>query len=169
MGQKIKQTALQKLSAPPSQAALYELISWLDTICTDDDPAGLEYQLLSRAMLAMGVELLCVLPFTAQPNVRATIDMLETYILEPCERTYDGYTAAATNSYPFGAGDGCFAVPALGFTGCERGSGCRSGAGSLASLPPELEAGVVFGRIATELIPWLTDESDPVEDRILNR
>ena len=51
----------------------------------------------------------------------------------PDEAHWDELFAAATATYPFGPGDGCHAVAALGGHGAP-GSGCTSGIGFLDSL-----------------------------------
>jgi hypothetical protein len=116
-------------------------------------------------MVAAGYELVKKQNFPATHPVVKTIKAAEAYLLEPSEALFDHYFMAATASYPFGSGEGCYAVGELGYPGCEPGSGCISGAGSLYSMAAELGAIVVMQSIARELIPWLQDEIDPVASR----
>jgi hypothetical protein len=155
----LKQTALEKLSSPPSRESLLDWINWLDLECARASLESLQQQILARSIVAVGYEFVERQIF---PINHPTIKAAEAYILEPTEDHFDSYFAAATDSYPFGSGDGCYAIDELGYSRCEPGSGCVSGAGSLASFAAVLGADVVMQVIAKELIPWLQGEIDPV-------
>lgn len=144
---------------------MLDLISWLDRECAEAPPASLPQQLLARSILAAGYKLIEQQNFAPNHPVRETIQAAEQYVMKPTEDNFSRYVQAATDSYPFGSGDGCLAVAELGYRGCEVGSGCRSGSGSLNSLAAQLGDEVVMQAIATELIPWLQGEGDPVADR----
>jgi hypothetical protein len=75
----------------------------------------------------------------------ATIAAADAYLEHPSEETYMAYVAAATRSYPYGAGDGCYRID--GAENCGPGSGCRSGAGTLDRI-----AAVVGARAVREAI-----------------
>jgi hypothetical protein len=151
-----KQAALEKLLLTPSRESLLTCINWLDLACAEAPPESLPPQFLARAIIAAGGALL---EHRSYPTVAVTIETAKAYVLEPTEEHYARYFMAATNSYPFGSGDGCYAVVELGYGKCDAGSGCVSGAGSLWSFASELGAAVVMERVAQELIPWLRKES----------
>ena len=67
----------------------------------------------------------------AHPVAR-TLVAADAFVADPTDDTYSDYVRAATMSYPFGAGDGCFRLPE--FDGCDPGSGCTTGAGTLWSI-----------------------------------
>ena len=165
----LKQIALQKLAAPPSKQSLLDLLSWLDLECATASAETFQKQLLTRSIVAAGYELATKQAFPAIHPVRKTLEAAELYCLEPTEEHFDRYFEAASASYPFGSGEGCYAIADLGYSGCEPGSGCMSGAGSLYSLATELGAEVVGQLIAQELILWLQGEADPVARRVRSR
>jgi hypothetical protein len=68
------------------------------------------------------------------PTVEATLAAARAYVADPCEATHRAYFDAASASFPYGPGEGCYAVAETGIAGCEVGSGCRSGSGTLAQL-----------------------------------
>ncbi|NBD36857.1 MAG: hypothetical protein GVY30_12785 [Chloroflexi bacterium] len=123
-------------------------------------------QILARAIIAAGYGLM---EKRFLPTVQVTIEAAEAYVLAPTDEHFERYVIAATNSYPFGSGEGCYAIAELGYEGCALGSGCGSGAGSLGSFAAELGDAVVMELIAAELIPWLREEGDPVASRVLPR
>ncbi len=100
----------------------------------------------------------------ASETIVATIKAAENYALNPTEQNWDLLFHCATRSYPFGPGDGCLSIPELenGVT-CRPGSGCISGAGSLASLG--LDDAGAFATIAAELLPWIDGTDDPLISR----
>ncbi|MGZ6086110.1 MAG: hypothetical protein ACXWUG_18270 [Polyangiales bacterium] len=59
----------------------------------------------------------------AIPTIDRTMRAAHAFLERPCEETYGALQVAATDSYPFGPGDGCLAVPETGVDGC----GCTSG------------------------------------------
>jgi hypothetical protein len=169
MENNLKQIAIEKLSSPPTEASLLTLISWLDLACATASPASFQKQLLTRAIAAAGYELVKKKNFPADHPVIATIKAAEAYLLAPTDETFAGYFSAATNSYPFGAGEGCYAIRELGYPGCEPGSGCMSGAGSLYNIAHATGFEVVWQSITSELIPWLQDGTDPIALRKLTQ
>lgn len=168
-----QQTAQEKLLAPPSRAALLEFIRWLDLAYAEvyatpgqGTNAALPMQILARAVVAAGYALQARPLFSVlYPTLRAA----EVYSLEPSEANYDLYFAAATATYPFGPGEGCYAVAELGYPGCEPGSGCTSGAGTLAQLAFELDEATLLHVLRHELLPWLQGQADPVAARVKRR
>lgn len=109
--------------------------------------------MLARAVVAVGYRLL---EQHGLPTIAQTTEAAEQFAIEPTEAHLDHYQSAATQSFPFGSGDGCYALPETGYAGCEPGSGCRSGAGCLALS--NLDARVVMEAIANDLLPWLRRE-----------
>ena len=158
----LKQIALEKLAAPASKDALLDLIRWLDLECAGAAPESLPQQILTRAIVAAGFALAEKKNFPATAPVMRTINAAEQYCLEPTEPTFDCYFEAATASYPFGAGDGCYAIDELGYASCEPGSGCTSGAGSLYQMALDLSVDAVWQALTLELVPWLRGGVDPV-------
>ncbi len=156
--------ALQEiLTAPPSRASLLRFISYLDQECiASEDVASLPNQILARAVVAVGYELLDAQG--AIETIVATIKAGENYALNPTEQNWDLLFHCATQSYPFGPGDGCLSIPELeNGVSCQPGSGCMSGAGSLASLG--LDDVAAFATIAAELLPWINGTDDPLISR----
>lgn len=151
-----KDKAIELLSVPPSKDALLTLISWLDLACSQASSTSLPQQILARAMVAVGYQLYKTLGYK---TLAQTIEAAEQFALEPTIGNFDQYQNAATNSYPFGAGDGCYAIPETGYHGCDRGSGCRSGSGAL--YLAEIDKIVTMEIIQNALLPWLLGETDP--------
>ena len=106
---------------------IYELVRWLD-LQMAAEPEGLGREMLVWAFVAAGP----LVPSMA--TVDRTLEAAHSFVVEPTNTHYGALMEAATNSYPFGPGDGCYGVSNLGYAGCEPGSGCRSGAGCLVSL-----------------------------------
>lgn len=137
----------------PRQFVL-ELVRWLD-LRIGAEADGLERELLVHALLAAGP----LLP--PSPAIDETLRAARAFAVEPTEARYDALTAAATSSYPFGPGDGCFAVRELGYVGCEPGSGCRSGAGCLASIAEAVGYDRTADALRSALRAWLESRVNP--------
>lgn len=155
-----RQRAIELVSAPPSKESLLQLVSWLDIECFGGPPVSLPHQILARAVITIGHQLIHKLGLA---TIKHTTEMAEIFAIEPTVENFNAYQHAATNSYPFGSGDGCYAVSETGFAGCEPGSGCSSGSGCL--YLSGLENDFVMQCIADELIPWLENREDPVAQR----
>jgi hypothetical protein len=154
-----KQLVMEKLLAPPSKVSLFNFISWLDLECTGVGVDAFPWQILTRSIIAAGHELVEKQHFSPDHPVVITLWAAETYCHTPDPVHFALYFKAATASYPFGSGEGCYAIKECGYCGCQPGSGCPSGAGSLYSIASEVGIQVVWQAIATELIPWLQEES----------
>jgi hypothetical protein len=113
---------------------LRRLISLFDT--AEGEWAG---RALTRAVARAGRVLLAHEGFGPRHPVAETVAAAEAFLDRPAEVTRRAYFAAASMSYPFGAGEGCYSLDAA--AGCGPGSGCRSGAGTLDRI-----AGVVGAR-----------------------
>lgn len=140
-------------------AALAALIEFLDSTGVTE-PQSFRQQLMTRAIVAAGRVLLEQKPIE---TVAATVAAAEEYVLFPTESTFEAYFEAATNSYPYGAGEGHYAIG--GRSDCAPGSGCRTGIGSLESIAAEVGARSVLAVIVEEIRPWLEGKRDPVAAR----
>jgi len=137
-----------------SQRALRGLIRRLDmTDSTEWDPTSARVQALTRAIAAAGRVLIRHKGFRDGHPVLKTLAAAEDYSRWPSEQAYKAYFDAATRSFPYGAGEGCYKV--RGSTSCERGNGCWSGAGSLDQVASAVGAQAVIAAIKHELGPWL--------------
>lgn len=158
-----KQRAIELLSANPSKESLLNLISWLDLECSKAPLISLPQQILARAVVALGHVLNEKLDYE---TITHTIQAAERFALEPTIDNFDIYQSAATNSYPFGPGDGCYSIAETGYSGCEPGSGCSSGSGCL--YISEFDEIVVMEVLGKNLLPWLQSEDDPIVKRSKN-
>ena len=126
------QQAKSHLEVEPSRAALIQFASWLDkTWVKDGHPYPVSPHLLS---IAQAVECLGLFRETLGENpdtIKRTMAAAQRYRTSPSEQSYRAYIQAASNSYPFGPGEGSHHIYDLGFETCQPGCGCRSGAGCL--------------------------------------
>ncbi|MEZ4383612.1 MAG: hypothetical protein R3A79_19935 [Nannocystaceae bacterium] len=148
------------LDAPdPDRRALLELVRLLDLALREAlgerDEATLAFidEAVARMVIAGAPFYLDAYP-RAQARAAATLAAAERFVAAPSESTRAAYTRAATSSYPFGPGDGCFAVPELGDHGTP-GAGCAGGVGCVAYLAPEDAATRLVLALRRELGPWL--------------
>jgi hypothetical protein len=130
--------------------ALRDLVRWLDRT-VGWEPASVRRQALTRAIAAAGRVLVAHSGFSAGHPVVATVAAADAYVRHLTEETADAYFAAATRSYPYGAGEGCYAL--RGGDDCEPDSGCRTGAGSLYQVAVAVGASAVIAAIKRELGP----------------
>jgi hypothetical protein len=146
-----KETATALLSPQKdAKTCLMELVTWLDHRLAATPHDSLETQLFVRALIAMGRL------FDETSTVEHTLEVAASYAAEPSDAHYGALQAAATNSYPFGPGDGCLAVHEIGFAGCALGSGCRSGSGTLVlGFTPSIGHAAVARAIREDLTAWL--------------
>jgi len=119
---------------------LRRLIGWFDT--SDNEWVT---RALTRAVVRAGRVLVAHQGFGPEHPVWVTISAADAFLEQPCGESYAAYVAAASRSYPFGAGEGCYRVH--GAEDCGPGSGCRSGAGTLYQI-----ASVVGARAVLEAI-----------------
>lgn len=147
---------LNQFSIESNKQFVLNLVSWLDIklskqILEDDDwSCSLELQIFVKAFYSCGSF------FKHLSTVNKTIEAAISYLENPSELSYDFLVITATNSYPFGPGDGCYAIPELGFKECEVGSGCRSGSGTLAIIAEQVGYDLVANRIRDEIIRKLS-------------
>ena len=144
---------------PPLKESLLNFISWLDLECSGASVEEFPWQLLTRSIMAAGHELVKKLQFPSDHPVMATLQAAEAYCRAPGSDTFAAYFKAATASYPFGSGEGCYAVKECGYDGCQPGSGCSSGAGSLYFIAKEINCDVIWNAISAEVLPWLEEDS----------
>lgn len=162
-----KRFILKKLLDTPSREALLRLISWLDKECLKaSNLTSIYRQILARAVIAIGYKVFSEgkMPETCIQTIKSG----ENYALDPTETNWVAFTSSATMSYPFGPGDGCFSIERFEKTNnlsCKPGSGCSSGAGSLASTSNGLNEIEIMQAIAAELVPWIRDNDDPIVSR----
>ncbi|NMB55396.1 MAG: hypothetical protein GYA15_11900 [Leptolinea sp.] len=152
-----KQLVMEKLLAPPSKESLLNFISWLDLECVGAGVEAVPWQILTRSIVAAGRALVKKQHFASGHPVVLTLQAAEAYCQTPVPDQFALYFKAATRSYPFGSGEGCYAINECGFPGCQPGSGCPSGAGSLYSIARVVGSEVVWQAITAELIPWLKE------------
>jgi hypothetical protein len=136
----------------PPRVRVLALVETLDHAVLDAPQGGLDHgiaaQILARAVAAVGRPLLAHAP---APTIAATIAAAEAYADDPGDETWRAYFACATDSYPYGAGEGHYGIEA----GCEPGSGCVTGAGTLVSVAAMVGFDAVVDALAAELTPWL--------------
>jgi hypothetical protein len=99
-------------------------------------------------------------------HVTATTRAAREYALHPTEENDNAFFEAATDSFPFGPGDGCLAVEELG--GHEtRGAGCGSGAGFIWYVAQQIGMGRARAAIVRDVVPWLEGTGDPLAEGTL--
>lgn len=144
----------------PSRDTLLELVRLLDLArrqaLGERDDATLAFvdEAVARMVMVGAPFYLEAYP-RAQARATATLRAAERFVAAPSESTRAAYLRAATSSYPFGPGDGCFAVPELGDHGTP-GAGCAGGVGCIAYLAPPAAATQLVLAMRRELGPWLT-------------
>jgi hypothetical protein len=142
----------ERLAAPlAAREVILDLVRWLDAR-EPQEASSLEAQALARALVACGSAL------EHLPTVVRTLAAAREYVANPTDEQWDALVTAATASYPFGPGDGCFAIRELGFPGCEPGSGCRSGAGTLACVAEEIGYETAAAAIRGALGDWIQQQ-----------
>jgi hypothetical protein len=136
----------------PAEARVIELVGVLDRAVVaaiqGERDHGVEAQVLARAVVAAGRPLMERAP---APAIAATLAAAEAYARSPGDETQNEYFACATRSYPYGSGEGHYGIEA----GCEPGSGCISGAGTLVCVGRQVGFEVVVDALTAELLPWL--------------
>lgn len=126
--------------------------TWLEAVVRELDlhsDAEQAARAISRGVVATGPELLQRCHDSSR--IAATLRAAEDYLADPSEEASAAYFHAATRSYPFGAGEGCYSVGAAGHTG-KRGDGCASGAGTLVSIAAAIGAELARGQIKAALL-----------------
>jgi hypothetical protein len=153
------EVAARLAAATAPKPFLLALVSWLDRRLADATPQSLEAQLLGRAVIAAGR------PLAAKhATVARTLEAARAYVGDPTDDRYEAFQIAATASYPYGPGDGCFAIAELGYAGCDVGSGCRSGAGSLVCVAEEIGYECVAEAVRREVSEWLRGDLAPAAE-----
>lgn len=118
---------LEKTFYFSSLSSLRNFISWIDNEICMNPEEPLLLQVLAVSVKTLGEELVKSGEYDAHHPVRSTLKSADEYANNPTEENWNQFFSDSTDSYPFGPGDGCYSI----FSGCEAGSGCRSGAGSL--------------------------------------
>lgn len=140
-------------TAAPAEVTLRSLIHQLD-LPEDPPPASLPALTLARAVAALGPLLIEKQRLGEGHPVRRTLAACLAFIEAPNEQTWSFYFDAATDSYPFGPGDGCHCLLPSERHG-ERGGGCISGAGTLMSIAHEVGMDAAVAELRRVLLPWL--------------
>jgi hypothetical protein len=107
---------------------------------------------LARAACVLGPELAAKV--SPRERIDATVVAARAYVDAPSEETHTAFFRAATQSYPFGPGDGCLAARELGGHGTP-GAGCASGSGFLAGTAAWIGDAAALACLRRELLPWL--------------
>ena len=123
--QDLSKTGLEKLSAD----SLLPFVEWWDFLYLEhrDTHESLFQEGIARMTLAMGD----VVSFKPGTPIERTLSAASQYLKESDQVNWSRFANAATQSYPFGPGDGCLGIEELGHDSCGPGSGCRSGIGFL--------------------------------------
>ncbi|MEM6793068.1 MAG: hypothetical protein AAF725_03755 [Acidobacteriota bacterium] len=153
----LRRRALEILEMEDAEEGLAELVRWLDLeIYGEGKREELAHQIFMLALIALGDLVLGVRHSQARPAIQRTIFAAEECFANPGGARLDGLFSEATKTYPFGPGEGCYAIPATGVEGCGPGSGCRTGVGTLACQG--IPARQIMDHFRKELVPWLEEE-----------
>ena len=118
-------------------------------------------RLVSAGMIRISAETYALK--TATDAARETRTAAARYLEQPGEDAWDAVYRTATASFPFGPGEGCHAVTALGGHGAS-GSGCRSGIGWLWSLAQTVGIAQTQSWLSAALAPLVGPEETPALD-----
>ncbi len=135
---------------------LLDLVQQIDLAFLADESDQLDAffdMLLAKATVALGMLIQEVDP-EATSTIAATTSAARHYVSDPTEENDLQFWDAATNSFPFGPGDGCYGISELGGH-CEAGGGCHSCAGFLWEVGRQRGWKPVRARLIAELEPWL--------------
>jgi hypothetical protein len=139
---------------------LLALVRALDLAVARESGHGLAARALARAVVAVGRPLLTRHPDGPQSGrISATLAAAEAYARDPGDRTELALYDCATDSYPFGPGEGHYGITET--DSCDPGSGCRSGSGSLLFAARETSFAVAVDALTAELTPWLRESREP--------
>lgn len=119
----LTEQSLQHLAAD----SLLPFIEWWDLLYLQHDESCTD--LLREGFVRMTLALAETLATKPGSPVERTLSAASNYLKEPTEPNWSDFIKASTNSYPFGPGDGCYGIEAIGHGSCGPGSGCRSGIG----------------------------------------
>jgi hypothetical protein len=137
------------------------LVAALDLAVAREPGHGPAAQALARAVAAVGRPLLVRHPDgLSSARISATLAAAEAYARDPGDPTELALFERATDSYPFGPGEGHYGTTER--DGCEPGSGCRSGAGTLLFAARETGFAEAISALTAELTSWLrTSQAKP--------
>ena len=107
---------------------------------------------LARATIAVSPLAKCAYP-EANGNVSSTAFAARQFIDEPTEDNDLRFFEAATNSYPFGPGDGCYSID--DDTDHDAADGCKTGVGFLWFVAEDVGHEQVQKYLIAEVEPWL--------------
>lgn len=153
-------TLQQHLQRAPHMCAEDWLLSVIRDLDLMVEAEPVLVRMVSAGLVRAGAERYLLTTFAAavreaqSAEVRATRVAAVRYLEQPAAETWDALYRAATTSYPFGPGEGCHAVAALGGHGTP-GSGCRSGIGWLWSLSQTIGIPPVMSELIAALAPLI--------------
>jgi hypothetical protein len=131
---------------------LFEFIRLIDiNLCNNEDDEFYR-GILAKSVIELGK--MYIEKDKNQHRILQTTEAAQNYLNSSTEANWDVFFDCSTNSYPFGPGDGCYAVSETGIENCKQGSGCISGAGclSLNEFPHDLVWKKIKLRLTSELL-----------------
>jgi hypothetical protein len=134
---------------------LRDMITWLDVTVASGDGASPRQRALTLLMLVAGQTLLRHHQWPPEHPVARTVAAAHDHVTDPTRDSFHRYFKAATASYPFGAGDGCYSLDE--HTG-QPGDGCRTGAGSLWQMALSVGPEHLLTQLRAEALPLLRPE-----------
>lgn len=154
---RLRDTLIELLEAPePDRKTVLAMVRALDLAWRADRPGVRDFieQAVCRMVIA-GAPLYFEAWPRARPAAEETLRAARAFVATPGEDEQDALFRAATNSFPFGPGDGCFAVSDLGTHGTP-GAGCVGGVGCIDCLAPAREAPRLVAAWQAAVLPWLS-------------
>lgn len=160
---RLQDEVLDRLRADgPAHSRLLDVVRILDlahieaTRGADDAVCAFIVLVLALASDATSAAVAEAIP-VARANVEAVAHAARAFVGSPDETTSDAFHAAATAAFPFGPGDGCFAVAELWEHGTP-GAGCASSAGCLMAMAHFIGAEATLSSLERELSAWVADQ-----------
>jgi hypothetical protein len=138
--------ARASLAGEPAEKALRAFVELVDRTYADgESQCAWATESVTRALVALGGALMDTYP--GHPGIQATLEAAQRLLDEPSEANELAYFDAATASYPFGAGEGCYSILPPEEPHDRPGNGCRSGAGSIYWIGQEIGWDVAVSRL----------------------
>lgn len=129
---------------------LYSFIKQFD-IEMSKDPDNIQLRILFAKIIVEIGQLIQRSESGLTKGQELTFISAKEFIIKNSDENWDSFCINSTNSYPFGPGDGCYSVEETRVPGCNPGSGCISGIGSLAFMGlPEIIWKIVMEKLPVE-------------------